>query len=393
MLMQQEFTLNSIKVLYPLFFSFLILFFYNLYLEKFNKSFAYFLFFSISLTSLFGATNVLDGSYAASSNPFLYGLAFYTAFFAFHIYKKTVSNDSIWIAANPLILITGPIAYRFKYNNYKKIKSRLSYYLPFFVIGLVFFKIIATPLTYFLKMISMTNAVEVLIFGIIFELFIYFNFCGLSLIIYSLFGIIGLKVPLNFKQPFSSRNIIDYWKGWHLSLSKVLKTLFYNPIRKKYSLNSALLAVYLSSALWHGASANFLLWGFFHALCFMISVKFLKKDLKVLALFLMVPAIVIGRVIFADTDFDRLILKLSFSSNSPSELILLLKGIPTISLISMLFASIWVSLEFLLQDARFFKERSYKFLRIPIIQVFLMILFVLLAGSNTGVEYAVYSQR
>ena len=173
----------------------------------------------------------------------------------------------------------------------------------------------------------------------------------------------------------------------------MLKTLFYNPIRKKYSLNSALLAVYLSSALWHGVSANFLLWGFFHALCFMISVKFLKKDLKLLALILMVPAIVIGRVIFADTDFDRLILILSFSSNSPSELILLLKGVPTISLISILFASIWVSLEFLLQDARFFKERSYKFLRIPIIQVFLMILFVLLAGSNTGVEYAVYNQR
>jgi len=369
------------------------MFSYRNYLEKFNKVFAYILFFSISCTSIFGITNVMDGSYALSTNPILYGLAFYSAFFAFHVYKKSLNMSFIWIASNPLLLITGPIAFRFKSINYIKLKRRLSYYFPFFLIGVVFFKVIATPLTNFFELINSTNAIEVLIFGIIFELFVYFNFCGLSLIIYAIFGILGFKIPLNFKQPFSSRNIIDYWRGWHRSLSYVLKNLFYLPVRNKYSINVALLVVFLSSALWHGVSENFILWGFFHALCFIISVKFLKKDLKPLSLFLMVFAIIVGRVIFSETDLDRLILKLSFSINSPTELVNLFENIPALSFISLLLATLWVSLEFFLKDLRFFRERSYKFLRIPIVQIFLMILFLLLVGSQTGIEYAVYNQR
>jgi len=392
-LTQSEFTLESVKILFPLFFSFVIIFFYKKYLEKFNKVFAYFLFFSVSLTSLFGITNVMDGSYALSTNPILYGLAFYSAFFAFHIYKKSLDRKFIWIASNPILLITGPIAFSFKGITYIKIKKRVSYYFPFFLIGIVFFKVIATPLTPFFELINSTNVIEVLVFGIIFELFVYFNFCGLSLIVYSIFGILGLKIPLNFKQPFSSRNMIDYWRGWHRSLSHVLKILFYLPARKKYSINVALFIVFLSSALWHGVSANFFLWGAFHAFCFIFSVKLLKKDFKLFSLFLMVPAIIVGRIIFSETDLDRLILKLSFSINSPIEIINLFKNIPTLSFLSLLLGILWVSLEFFLKDLRFFKERSYKFLRIPSLQICLMILFVLFAGSQTGIEYAVYSQR
>jgi len=392
-LTQSEFTLESLKILFPLFFSFVIIFFYKKYLEKFNKVFAYFLFFSVSLTSLFGITNVMDGSYALSTNPILYGLAFYSAFFAFHIYKKSLDRKFIWIASNPILLITGPIAFSLKGITYIKIKKRVSYYFPFFLIGIVFFKVIATPLTPFFELINSTNVIEVLVFGIIFELFVYFNFCGLSLIVYSIFGILGLKIPLNFKQPFSSRNMIDYWRGWHRSLSHVLKILFYLPARKKYSINVALFIVFLSSALWHGVSANFFLWGAFHAFCFIFSVKLLKKDFKLFSLFLMVPAIIVGRIIFSETDLDRLILKLSFSINSPIEIINLFKNIPTLSFLSLLLGILWVSLEFFLKDLRFFKERSYKFLRIPSLQICLMILFVLFAGSQTGIEYAVYSQR
>ena len=390
---QWEFTLETLKILFPLFFSFIIIFFYKTYLEKFNKVFAYFLFFSISLTSLFGITNVMDGSYALSTNPILYGLAFYSAFFAFHIYKKAIDRKFIWIASNPILLITGPIAFSFKSINYIKIKKRVRYYFPFLLIGIVFFKVIATPLTPFFDLINSTNAIEVLVFGIIFELFVYFNFCGLSLVIYSILGILGLKIPLNFKQPFSSRNIVDYWRGWHRSLSHVLKHLFYLPVRKKYSINLAIFIVFLSSALWHGVSVNFILWGAFHALCFIFSVKLLKKDLKLFSLFLMVPAIIVGRIIFSETDLDRLILKLSFSINSPTEIINLFKNIPTLSFLSLLFGTLWVGLEFFLKDYRFFRERSYKFLRIPNVQICLMIIFVLLVGSQTGIEYAVYNQR
>ena len=107
----------------------------------------------------------------------------------------------------------------------------------------------------------------------------------------------------------------------------------------------------------------------------------------------MVPAIILGRIIFSETDLDRLILKLSFSIKSPTELFNLFKNIPMLSFISLLLGTLWVSLEFFLKNIRFFRERSYKFLRIPIVQTSLMILFLLLLGSQKGIEYAVYNQR
>ena len=88
-----------------------------------------------------------------------------------------------------------------------------------------------------------------ILFALIFELFLYANFCGLSLMLYGLFGIVGFKVPLNFKQPFSSSNIIEFWRGWHLSLTAVLKTLFYEPLRKNFPPSIALLGVFLASAM------------------------------------------------------------------------------------------------------------------------------------------------
>ena len=89
------------------------------------------------------------------------------------------------------------------------------------------FQVVANPLTEFFFLIEKTDAVSSIFFAGIFELFVYMNFCGLSLLIYGIFGLIGYKIPLNFKQPFSSNNIIEFWRGWHTSLSEVLKELFY----------------------------------------------------------------------------------------------------------------------------------------------------------------------
>jgi len=151
-----------------------------------------------------------------------------------------------------------------------------------------------------------------LIFAILFEIFVYANFCGLSLIIYAIFGVLGVRVPLNFKQPFSSNNLIDFWKGWHISLSTVLKTLFYEPIRKRYGVGLAILGVYLASAMWHGVTLNFLLWGLFHAACFYATLFFLKRKIALLPPFILIVGVVVGRLIFSDSNTERLIDKLKF---------------------------------------------------------------------------------
>ena len=138
-------------------------------------------------------------------------------------------------ASNPILLATGPIALFIKNIRYKSFRKRFKYFFPFILVGVFYYQIIAVPLTESFELIEATDLISSLVFATIFELFVYANFCGLSLIIYGLFGLLGFKVPLNFKQPFSSSNIIDFWKGWHTSLSTVLKSLFYAPLRKKFS--------------------------------------------------------------------------------------------------------------------------------------------------------------
>ena len=137
--------------------------------------------------------------------------------------------------------------------------------MPYIILGLFLFQTIGTPLSLVLGLIEYTDSISSIVFAIIFELFIYANFCGLSLIVYGMSGIIGYKIPLNFRQPFSSNNIIEFWRGWHLSLSLVLKNLFYSPIRKLFGTSAAVIAVFFASSLWHGVTINFLIWGLLHA--------------------------------------------------------------------------------------------------------------------------------
>src|SRR5262249_42615759 len=135
---------------------------------------------------------------------------------------------------------------------------------------------------------------------------------GLSLVIYGVCGIIGVRVPLNFRQPFSSTNIVEYWRAWHTSLSTVLKSLFYHPAKQFLGTNFAILLVYLASAMWHGITANFILWGLFQASIFILTIVFLRRAAIFIPFVLMILGVVIGRALFADSDFSRLLEKLSF---------------------------------------------------------------------------------
>ncbi len=387
---------SAIKLTAPILASFILFAIYYL-LPKHDLSknlFAYLLFFSISIASFMGLTSALTGSHAISSNPFIYGLSFYTAYFAHQIITKKISFNNIFVASNPMLLFTGPIAVIFSKLGHKSFLKRLNYFIPFLVIGIFFYKIIAVPLTNFFWLIEFTSTLEVILFGIIFELFIYFNFCGLSLAVYAIFGIFGVKIPLNFKQPFSSRNIIEFWRGWHRSLSSVLRVLFYLPIKKHLSTPFALLGVYIASALWHGVTVNFLIWGAFHALCFVFTIKLLKSNFSKLATALMFFAVIFGRVIFADSNTPRLLEKLLPNFSSPlSTFDSIILTTPTASIIALFFACLWVAAEFFFQDTMYLKQRNYKLLRLKSTQFILTIIFLILVGSSTGIDYAAYGQR
>jgi alginate O-acetyltransferase complex protein AlgI len=376
----------------PLFFCLLIVLAALAFDHKHQFKFKYLVFFSITITSALGLTKTLTGSHAESKNIILYGFSFYTASIAYLIHSQQLSAKSIAVVSNPLLLITGPIATYFRPIRHYSFKKRFKYFFPYIVVGLFLHQAIATPLTTTFDLIALTDIFSSCAFAVIFELFVYANFCGLSLLIYGVCGIMGARVPLNFKQPFSSTNIVEYWRGWHTTLSVVLKSLFYAPTKRILGTFPAILLVYLASAMWHGITLNFVVWGLFHASVFVLTIVFLRRRASAIPFALMIVGIVVGRAIFSDSDFHRLLEKLTFRYDGLAVLPKL-AALTNTTKLALVLGILFIIAEMVFQRYKYFKQRNYKFYRIPIVQLILLIITLSTIYDGSGLDYAVYGQR
>jgi D-alanyl-lipoteichoic acid acyltransferase DltB (MBOAT superfamily) len=101
-----------------------------------------------------------------------------------------------------------------------------------------------------------------------YSLQIYFDFSAYSDMAIGLGIVFGLSLPVNFLSPYKSRNIIEFWRRWHISLSDFLRDYLYFPLggnRKGPSRRMVnLMLVMLIGGLWHGADWAFMLWGGIH---------------------------------------------------------------------------------------------------------------------------------
>ena len=139
---------------------------------------------------------------------------------------------------------------------------------------------------------------------------IYFDFSGYSDMAIGLGRIFGFRYMENFKLPYTSKSISEFWRRWHISLSSFFRDYVYIPLggnRKHVYLN--LFIVWALTGLWHGASWNFVLWGlyFFVLLCI---ERLLKKQLskipKPVRHVLTLLLILISWNVFYHTDLGRL---------------------------------------------------------------------------------------
>jgi len=105
----------------------------------------------------------------------------------------------------------------------------------------------------------------------------------------------------------------------------------------------------------------------------------------------MILAIPLGRIIFLDADAQRLMLKLSFSDFDFDYLLISKFGLN--NYISLLIGLSIIFLEFFFLKRDDFKQKNYKFLRTPMIQLVLIFLIFLLISSSDGANYAAYGQR
>jgi alginate O-acetyltransferase complex protein AlgI len=98
---------------------------------------------------------------------------------------------------------------------------------------------------------------------------IYFDFSGYSDMAIGLAAMFGFKFPENFRAPYSSASVSEFWRRWHITLTKWFQDYIYIPLggnRKGKAVEyGALLTVFLLTSLWHGALAGFLVWGAMHS--------------------------------------------------------------------------------------------------------------------------------
>ena len=107
----------------------------------------------------------------------------------------------------------------------------------------------------------------------LFSIQIYCDFSGYSDIAIGCAKLFGIKLMHNFKVPYFSRDIAEFWRRWHISLTTWFRDYVYIPLggsrTSKAKVVRNTFIIFLISGLWHGANWTFILWGAFHALLFL----------------------------------------------------------------------------------------------------------------------------
>ncbi len=104
---------------------------------------------------------------------------------------------------------------------------------------------------------------------------IYFDFSGYSDMAIGLARLFGIRLPLNFASPYRARNIIDFWRRWHMTLSRFLRDYLYIPLggnrRGAARRYVNLMIVMLLGGLWHGAAWTYVIWGGLHGVYLVVN--------------------------------------------------------------------------------------------------------------------------
>ena len=102
---------------------------------------------------------------------------------------------------------------------------------------------------------------------------LYFDFSGYADMAIGIARMFGIILPVNFNSPYKSKNIIEFWRKWHMTLSRFLKDYLYIPLggNRKGSRNLNIFITMLLGGLWHGAAWNFIIWGAIHGFYLIIN--------------------------------------------------------------------------------------------------------------------------
>ena len=267
--------------------------------------FKYYNFFNSSLTQVLNAFNI-----SVNLPNFKYllplGISFYTLqalSYTIDVYRKDVVAEknlgkyALFVSFFPQV-VSGPIEksknmlHQFDEKHsfdYERVKNGL-----LLMLWGVFVKIVvADRLALFVNTVynrpNNYKGFATIIATLFYTFEIYCDFMSYSNIARGAAEVLGFKVTNNFKQPYYSKSIKEFWSRWHISLTSWFKDYLYFPLggnrcskfRKYYNI----MIVFLLSGLWHGATFNYIIWGGLHGLYQIIEYiiePFKQKVIKVL---------------------------------------------------------------------------------------------------------------
>ncbi len=256
------------------------------------------------------------------------------SFFTFQImsYVIDVYRNDVKAQKNPFIvavylcafpqLIAGPIV---RYSDVEKelyerteTSDDISRGLRRFIIGLSKKLIIANTMAAVAEGIyayapSEYGVIGAWIAAVAYTLQIYYDFSGYSDMAIGMGRMMGFHYLENFNYPYAAATVTDFWRRWHMSLSKFFKDYVYIPLGgnrvsvPRWIIN--MLLVWGLTGFWHGASYNFLIWGLYYGILLIVEKKLLGKFLakhKIVSRMYVILAFVVGWVIFRVEDISKL---------------------------------------------------------------------------------------
>lgn len=215
------------------------------------------------------------------SNVNLIGLIYYllkiidVLYFTYYTDEMVNIKDLLAYILFVPTFTSGPITQYFSFNkqffSYIKIKpSDLEIYIKRIILGL-FKKVVIVKFLYEAYNSILENELDPIsssLVLLIYYILLYLDFSGYSDIAIGFSGLFGIKVPENFKKPFSSPTLTQFWRNWHITLGDWFRNHIYMPFANK--INNRQSAAFLSFfimlliGLWHGFNILFLMWGIYH---------------------------------------------------------------------------------------------------------------------------------
>ena len=141
---------------------------------------------------------------------------------------------------------------------------------------------LAVAVDYGYNSLAVLTPVDAVITAVCYSFQIYFDFSGYCDMGRSICQMVGMDLPVNFESPYKARNIDDFWKRWHMSLTTFFTRYVYIPLggNRKGALRTYLnfMIIFTLSGLWHGAGLTFIVWGAMHGILYVITRAFKNHD-------------------------------------------------------------------------------------------------------------------